>query len=49
MRRMMIAAMKRARVERAMVSEMRVAVNKEGEGNDKKDGIGDEGGMRQRG
>jgi hypothetical protein len=48
-RRMMIAATKRARVERAMVLEMRVAVSKEGKGNDKKDGIGDEGGVRQRG
>ncbi len=41
-----MAATKRARVERAMVLAMRVAVNEEGEGNDKKDGIGDEGGMQ---
>ncbi len=47
-RRMMMAATKRARVERAMVSAMRVVVNEEGEGNDEKDGIGDEGGMQQR-
>ncbi len=40
-----MAATKRARVERAMVSTMRVAVDKEGEGNDKEDGIGDEGGV----
>jgi hypothetical protein len=46
---MMMAATKRARVERAMVMAMRVVGNKEGEGDDKKDGIGDEGGVRQRG
>ncbi len=46
---MMMAAMKRARVERAMVLAMRVAVDKEGKGNNEKDGISDEGGMRQRG
>jgi hypothetical protein len=32
-----------------MVSAMRVAVDKEGEGNDEKDGIGDEGGVQRRG
>ncbi len=46
---MMMAATKRARVERAMVTAMRVAVNKEGKGNDEKDGIDDEGGVQQRG
>ncbi len=45
MRRMMMAATKRARVERAMVSAMRVAVDKEGKGDNKKDGVGDEGGV----
>jgi hypothetical protein len=48
-RRMMMAATKRARVERSMVTAMRVAVDKEGEGNDEKDGVGDKGGVRQRG
>jgi hypothetical protein len=45
MRRMMMAATKRVRVERAMVTAMRVAADKEGEGNDKKDGVGNEGGV----
>jgi hypothetical protein len=49
MRRMMMAATKRARVERAMVLAMRVAFDEEGEGDNKKDGIGDEGGVRRRG
>ncbi len=44
-----MAATKRARVERAMVMAMRVAGDEEGKGNDKKDGIGDKGGVRQRG
>ena len=44
-----MAATKRARVERVMVTAMRVVGNKEGKGNDKKDGIGDEGDVRQRG
>ncbi len=44
-----MAATKRARVKRAMVMAMRVMGDKEGEGNDKKDGIGDEGGGRRRG
>jgi hypothetical protein len=48
-RRMMMAATKRARVERAMVSAMRVVVDEEGEGDDGKDGVGDEGGVRRRG
>ena len=47
--RMTVAATKRARVARAMVTEMRVAGDEEGEGNDEKDGVGNEGGMRQRG
>jgi hypothetical protein len=46
---MKMAALKRARVERAMVTAMRVAVKKVGEGNDEKDGISDKGGMQQRG
>ncbi len=45
----MMAATKRARVERAMVSAMRVVVNEEGKGDDEKDGVGDEGGVQQRG
>ncbi len=49
MRRMMMAATKRARVERSMVSAMRVAVDEEGEGYNEKDGVGDEGGVRRRG
>ncbi len=44
-----MAAMKRARVERAMVTAMRVVGDKEGEGNNEKDGGGDEGGVRRRG
>ncbi len=44
-RRMMMAATKRARVKRAMVSAMRVAVDEEAEGDDEKDGVGDEGGV----
>jgi hypothetical protein len=48
-RRMMMAATKRARVERAVVTAMRVAVDKEGKGDDKKDGVGDEGGVQRRG
>jgi hypothetical protein len=45
-RRMIMAATKRARVERSMVSAMRVAVDKRGKGDDEKDGVGDEGGVR---
>jgi hypothetical protein len=48
-RRIMMAATKRARVERAVVTAMRVAVNEEGEGDYEKDGVGDEGGVRRRG
>ncbi len=44
-----MAATKRARVDRAMVMEMRVAGDEEGEGDDKKDDVGDEGGVRRRG
>jgi hypothetical protein len=44
-----MAVTKRARVDRAMLTEMRVVGDKEGEGDDKKDGVGDEGGMRRRG
>jgi hypothetical protein len=36
---MMMAATKRAKVERAMVTAMRVVVDEEGDGNDEKDGI----------
>jgi hypothetical protein len=43
---MTMAAMKRARVDKAMVTEMRVVGNKEGEGDDKKDGVGNKGGMQ---
>jgi hypothetical protein len=45
MRRMMMAATKRARVERAMVRAMRLVGDKEGKGNDKKDGVGNKGGV----
>ncbi len=48
-RRMTMAATKRARVDRAMVMAMRVVGNKESKGNDKKDDVGDEGGMQRRG
>jgi hypothetical protein len=41
-----MAATKRARVDRAMVTEMRVVSNEEGKGNDKKDDVGVEGGVR---
>ncbi len=36
-------------MDRAIVTEMRVVGNKEGEGNDKKDDVGEEGGMQRRG
>jgi hypothetical protein len=45
-RRMMMAATKRARVARAMVTAMRVVGDEEGKGDDEKDGGGDEGGVR---
>ena len=41
-----MAATKRARVDRAMVMEMRVVGDKEGKGDNEKDGIGNEGGVR---
>jgi hypothetical protein len=44
-RRMTMAATKRVRVDRAMVTEMRVVGNKVGKGDDKKDDVGDEGGV----
>jgi hypothetical protein len=44
-----MAATKRARVDRAMVTEMRVMGDKEGHGDDEKDDIGDKGGVRRRG
>ncbi len=46
---MMLAATKRARVERAMATAMRVVGDEEGESNNEEDGIGDEGGVRRRG
>jgi hypothetical protein len=46
---MMMVATKRARVDRGMVTEMRMVGDKEGKGNDEKDGVGDEGGVRRRG
>ncbi len=49
MRRMMMAATKRARVERAMVTAMRVVGNEDGKGNNEKDGGGNEGDVQQRG
>jgi hypothetical protein len=45
MRWMIMAALKRARVERGMVMAIRVAGDKEGKGDNKKDGIGDKGGV----
>jgi hypothetical protein len=44
-----MAGAKRARVDRAMVTEIRVVGDKEGKGNDEKDDVGDEGGVQQRG
>ncbi len=44
-----MAATKRARVARAMVTAMRVVDDEEGEGDDKKDGGVNEGGMQGRG
>ncbi len=46
MRQMTMAGTKKARVDRAMVMEMRVVGNKEGKGGDEKDDVGDEGGMQ---
>ncbi len=41
-----MAATKRARVDSAMVTEIRVVGNEEGEGDDEKDDVGDKGGMQ---
>ncbi len=41
-----MAATKRVRVDRAMVTEMRVVGNKEGEGDNEKDGVGNKSGMQ---
>ncbi len=41
-----MTATKRARVERAMVTAMRMVGNEEGKGDDEKDGIGDKDGVR---
>jgi hypothetical protein len=51
MRWMTMAATKRARVDRVMVTEIRVVGvgNEEGKGNNVKDGVGDEGGVQRRG
>jgi hypothetical protein len=46
---MMMVATKKARVERVMVTAMRVAGKKEGKGDNKKNGIGNKGGVQQRG
>ncbi len=43
-----MAATKRAIEERAMVTAMRVAGDKEGEGNNEKDGISNKGGVQRR-
>ncbi len=43
---MTTAATKRARVDRAVVTEIRMVGNEEGKGNDKKDDVGDKGGVR---
>ncbi len=48
MRRMVMAATKRARMARAMVMAMRVPVDEEGEGGTSH-GVGDEGGVQRRG
>ncbi len=45
-RRMTMAGTKRARVDRAMVLEIRVVGDKEGKGDNEKDDVGDEGGVR---
>jgi hypothetical protein len=43
---MMMAATKRGRVERAMVTAMRVVGKEEGKGNKEEDGVGKKGGVR---
>jgi hypothetical protein len=45
---MTMAATKRARVDRAMVTVIRVVGKEEGKGDDKKSDVGDEGGVRRR-
>ncbi len=40
-----MAATKRVRVDRAIVMEIRVVGNKEGESNDEKDDLSDQGGV----
>jgi hypothetical protein len=47
MQRMTMAATKRARVDRAMVTEIRVVGDEVGEGNEEKDDVGDEGGVQR--
>ncbi len=42
---MTMAGTKRARVDRVMVTEIRVVGDKESKGNDEKDDVGDKGGM----
>jgi hypothetical protein len=44
-----MVATKQARVARAMVMAMRVAGSKEGKGNKEDDGVGNGGGVQQRG
>ncbi len=44
-----MAVTKRARVEWVMVRAMRLVGDKEGKGDDEKDGVGNKGAMRQRG
>ncbi len=44
-----MAATKRARVKRVMVTAMRVAGDKEGKGDGKKDAVSNKGGVQQRG
>ena len=44
-----MAATKGARVDRAMVTKIRVVGDEEGEGDDENDDVGDEGGVRRRG
>ncbi len=46
---MMMAATKRVRVARVMVTAMRVVGNKEGQGDKEDKGVDNKGGMQQRG
>ncbi len=41
-----MAATKRARVQRALVTAMRVVSDEEGKGDNEKDGVDDKGGVR---